>query len=184
MRYRCVLIAALAASASAQGPIPPTRLPNDVDPARVAAIEELFLLTKPEQMQRQALPQFQASFMADFERQFLDPLLQPIDRSKLAADLHDFEEQIMSVIADRVNFEKHRAEFVRMYAETFTADEINGMVAFYRSPAGEALLRKQSALATKGLALAQQQVQDAMPDIQKMTEPWVENMKKKYGPTK
>jgi len=122
--------------------------------------------------------------MADFERQFLDPLLQPIDRSKLAADLHDFEEQIMSVIADRVNFEKHRAEFVKMYAETFTADEINGMVAFYRPPAGEALLRKQSALATKGLPLAQQQVQDAMPDIQKMTEPWVENMKKKYGPTK
>ncbi len=69
-----------------------------------------------------------------------------------------------------------------MYAETFTSDEVDGIVAFYKSPAGRALLQKQPALATKGLALAQEKIRDAMPDIQKMTEPWVEDIKKKYGP--
>lgn len=180
MRCILILIAALAIPAVAQSPIPP-RQSTELDPARIAAIEELILLTDVVQMQREAMPRLQADFIGQFGRRYLDALLKPIEDPKLAEDRKEFEQQVASLIAERVDFRRSIDLFVKMYAEVFTPEEIDGMVAFYSSPVGRSVHRKASELATRGLALAQQKINDAMPDIQKMTMQWVETMKKKYA---
>jgi len=181
MRCILILIAALAIPAVAQSPIPPQQPVVELEPARIAAIEELFLLTDVVQMQREAMPRLQGEFMGQFGRRYLDPLLKPIEDPKLAADRQEFEQHVASLIAERVDFRRSMDLFVKMYAEVFTPEEIDGMVAFYSSPVGRSVHRKAPELATKGLALAQQQINDAMPEIQKMTLQWVESMKKKYA---
>jgi len=63
-----------------------------------------------------------------------------------------------------------RVEFVRIYNELFSEDEINGVLAFYESPAGRATLEKMPQLMTKAMAFAQSQMADLLPEIQRITK--------------
>ncbi len=63
-----------------------------------------------------------------------------------------------------------RVEFVRIYDELFSDDEINGILAFYQSPAGRATLEKMPQLMAKAMAFAQSQMADLMQEIQRITK--------------
>lgn len=48
-----------------------------------------------------------------------------------------------------------REVYVQVYLETFTQEEIDGMLAFYRSPAGRALVEKQPQAMQRSMQLMQ-----------------------------
>jgi hypothetical protein len=55
-----------------------------------------------------------------------------------------------------------------LYADTYTEQEMDGIIAFYKSPAGEAMLAKTPAIMAKANELVQQQMATVMPEIQKL----------------
>ena len=56
-----------------------------------------------------------------------------------------------------------RPQLVTVYSETFSAEEIDGILAFYQSPAGHALLDKRPVIMSKTMALL-------MPEIQRLAK--------------
>ena len=56
--------------------------------------------------------------------------------------------------------------FVKAYADTFTDSEIDAIVAFYKTPAGKAMIEKQPALTAKIMQTIQAQMADLMPQIE------------------
>ena len=48
----------------------------------------------------------------------------------------------MSVIREEMSWEKLRPAIVKSYAETFSADELKQLIAFFRSPAGQVYIQK------------------------------------------
>jgi hypothetical protein len=52
--------------------------------------------------------------------------------------------------------EAFRARFVKMYAETFTEDELKQLIGFYNSPLGKKISSKTPELMQKGLLMDQQ----------------------------
>ena len=55
-----------------------------------------------------------------------------------------------------------------MYAKNFTDEQLDAILAFYKSPAGVALIEKLPTLTTQGTELAQARVATLMPQLKQM----------------
>lgn len=129
------------------------------DASKTAKITEIFRLTKVDQLQKQMLDQ-------------IKPLIPPMaaqaglpNSDALNAELNG---RILDVLAARLSWDKMKPLFTRLYADAFTEEEIDGILNFYRSPSGQAMLTKMPSLASKTLNLAQEQMQGAYPEVQKV----------------
>jgi uncharacterized protein len=86
------------------------------------------------------------------------------------AKAQQFQTKILDMMKSRINWEKLRPEYVKAYSETFSDEEIDGILAFYESPAGRAMQAKMPIFVTKIMALTQAQMKDLMPEIQRITK--------------
>ena len=84
------------------------------------------------------------------------------------AQAREVQTKIMDLVKARISWEKMRPQYFKLYAETFSDEEIGGMLAFYGSPAGRAMLEKMPALVTKIMEVAQGQMKDVLPEIQRI----------------
>ncbi len=64
-----------------------------------------------------------------------------------------------------MDWDKLKPEYAQLYMETFTQEEVDGLLAFYRSPAGRAMIEKMPLLMNKSLQLSQARMQKLMPRI-------------------
>ncbi len=70
-----------------------------------------------------------------------------------------------------------KPEYVRLYDEVYSDEELNGILAFYKSPAGQAFLNKMPLLMTKSMEIAQRRMAAVMPELQRITKEAVEKSK-------
>ncbi len=66
----------------------------------------------------------------------------------------------------RMSWETMRPQYVKLYSDTFSESEIDGMLTFYESPVGKALFEKMPLLMRKSMVLGAAQMQDLLPSIQ------------------
>ncbi len=65
---------------------------------------------------------------------------------------------------------KIRPDLVKAYSDTFTDEEIDGMLAFYETPAGRATVTKIPAINTRMAGLIQSEMNALGPEINKIAE--------------
>jgi TolB protein len=76
---------------------------------------------------------------------------------------------MLETIAAELSWDKVKADYVALYADTFSAAELADLIAFYRSPAGKAFVAKQPELTRKSIAMSQKSMLRLMPKIMTMT---------------
>ena len=52
------------------------------------------------------------------------------------------QSELMNVLKDELAWEKLEPLYIRVYQQSFNEDEVNGLVAFYKTPTGQALINK------------------------------------------
>ena len=57
--------------------------------------------------------------------------------------------EALKLFAENLDSESVRGKYVQAYTDAFSANELRDLIAFYRSPAGQALVKKLPALAEK-----------------------------------
>lgn len=154
---------------------------DTIDPGKRAAIEELLTLMKVDRTIEQTLPQVERMMAQTMEKSLPAEIGDSQDKAKISAALQDFQDRMSDFLKVNFTFAKMKPEFVRLYDETFTAEEIAGILAFYKTPAGQAYLAKLPLLSTKTIEFTQRMMSSLMPEMQKMIAAWTEEMKKKYG---
>jgi uncharacterized protein len=80
------------------------------------------------------------------------------------------QNKILDLVKSRMNWDKMRPQYMKIYDETFSDQEISGIFAFYQSPAGHAMVEKMPTLISKAMAVVQSQMADLMPEIQRITK--------------
>jgi uncharacterized protein len=85
------------------------------------------------------------------------------------AKAQELQSKILDLMKSQMSWEKVRPAYVKAYSETFSEEEINGILAFYESPAGRAMQAKMPMFISKVMALAQAQASELMPEIQRIT---------------
>lgn len=96
------------------------------------------------------------------------------DQEKMA----EFQKKLTEKIFDAMKWEKMEPDFIKLFSEVYTEDELKAIVAFYKTPAGQSMLKKQPLLMQKSMEISQKNLMDVMPEIQKMTEEFKDSLKK------
>ena len=127
-----------------------------------AKIEEMLQLTHAERMIAQVLDQMNNVITSQLAKTDVP--------AKDRQAQEEMQQKMMKMLANRLSWEKAKPAFIQIYAETFTESDIDGILAFYKSPAGQAMLDKMPQLVQKSMAVGQQLIGDTMPEIQRMVK--------------
>jgi hypothetical protein len=68
---------------------------------------------------------------------------------------------------EKMSWQKMKGMFVDIYAEVFTKEELDGVIAFYESPAGQKFVAKQPQLTQVTMQKMQTLISEMMPELQK-----------------
>ena len=80
-------------------------------------------------------------------------------------------------ILGKFSWKKMKGMFIDIYAEVFTKEELDGIIAFYESPAGQKFVVKQPELMKVTMQKMQGLMAEIMPEIQKNTAKAMEQVK-------
>jgi hypothetical protein len=76
--------------------------------------------------------------------------------------------RVSAVIRDELSWTKLKPEFAAVYAETFSQEEVDGLIAFYSSPLGKALLQKTPMLAQRSMQMMQRRIGPMMERVMRI----------------
>ena len=145
------------------------------DPAKVPLIEDLFKLTKPDNMMTQA----KSAIGSAAQQAFTSEVKKFDNPAKYQADYQKLQGQLMGIIDSRLDWTKMKPQLVKIYSDSFSKDELAGITAFYRSPAGQAEMKKMPEVAYKTNMIGQQQLASVQPELQKAMSDALTSIKQK-----
>ena len=131
-------LAALTLSSVAQAqtaPVPPPPATEPVTPEKLALAREVFQITNLQQLM-DGMNTMVAGMTRSVTSKLPDPQQQKIAGFRTAMN-EEMKAHFVPELIDQMS---------EAYAKTFTADELRGIVAFYKSPTGEALVQKTPTL--------------------------------------
>jgi len=80
------------------------------------------------------------------------------------------QSKMITIMKEEFSWEKMKASFIKIYSQTFTQEEIDGLIVFYQSPAGKAFVAKQPELMKQTMTMMQERMGPLMQKIQQMAE--------------
>lgn len=89
---------------------------------------------------------------------------------EIQAKLDDFQKRVMDLVTAQVSWEKLEPQYTELYAQTYTEQEVDDILTFYRSPSGEAMIAKTPELLQKSMAMGQERMQAVMPQLMQMVQ--------------
>lgn len=97
-----------------------------------------------------------------------DRLAGPNPTPEKQAKVANFEKQAQQIIDSQVGWTAMQAEITDVYAKTFTDEELDSIIAFYKSPAGTALVTKMPDVDKQIEVLGGSHVQALRPKLQQL----------------
>lgn len=79
-------------------------------------------------------------------------------------------DRVYAKVQDSFSWKNIRSTFVEIYADVFTADEIQAMIDFYTTPIGKKFIEKQPELTTRTMQSMQGLMKNMMEDVQSEME--------------
>jgi hypothetical protein len=82
-------------------------------------------------------------------------------------DIERREAEIMAGLKEILDWNKLEPVYVRVYQKSFTQSEVDGLIAFYKTPAGQALINKMPVV-----------MQNTMNEMQELMKPMLQRMQR------
>jgi uncharacterized protein len=130
-------------------------------PASEESVERLLAATRVESMMD--------SMYAGVEQMMRQAMKQSTQGKPLNAEqqraLDAVAVKFVAMMREELNWQKMKPLYVKLYRDTFEQDEIDGLITFYASPSGQALLNKMPVVIEKSMALSQSLMQSVLPKL-------------------
>lgn len=143
--------------------------------SKQAKVEELLQLTHMDHLMSQMIDQMTARMKASADQQAATMNFTP--EQKTIYD--DYQQKLNQLLASYLNWDKMKPVMVQVYSDTYTDDELNGILNFYRSPAGQAMVAKSPQLMNKTMSAMMQQMSTLQPQVQQLSKEFAEKMQQK-----
>ncbi|WP_028455583.1 DUF2059 domain-containing protein [Chitinilyticum litopenaei] len=100
-------------------------------------------------------------------RRLMDAALEDSMQSGLASnpEMAPFVPVIREFLARHMSYDSLQPELVSLYADNFTASELDAVLDFYRSPIGKKVIERMPALMKAGSDIANKRVAAHMPEL-------------------
>lgn len=126
---------------------------------------------------RQLIEVTQARKLLDGTMAQMDSMLQTSVKQSLQgktfnaeqqAILDDMQKQMVAVFQDEMRWEVLEPKFIDIYRKSFSEQEVAGMLDFYSSPAGRAVITKMPLVMQHTMQMMQQSMSAMMPRVQEI----------------
>ena len=138
---------------------------NAQEASRRAMAEELLNLMNVQESIEKSFEMLKQMMPAQMEK-----MKQATGQTNMPSNVSIPTDKMMDLMAQELSWNKLKADYITLYAETFTEDEMKGVIAFYKSPAGQAFGKKQPELIKRSVELSQKMMIQIMPKILAMTK--------------
>ncbi len=135
-------------------------------PASTESIETLLKVTKTESTFDTMYANMEQFMRQSMQQATLGKTLTPEQQQVIDTVPTKF----VAVMRAELTWDKLKPQFVQLYRETFDQEEIDGLVAFYRSTAGQAFTNKMPVVMQKSMAISQSQMQTIIPKMKAAME--------------
>jgi uncharacterized protein len=84
--------------------------------------------------------------------------------------LDAMEAKMLAVMRDELSWARLKPMTMQIYRESFTQSEVDGLIAFYQSPAGQAFVEKMPMVMQKSMLITQSRMKPMMERIQQIAQ--------------
>ena len=128
--------------------------------------QQLFTVMRLDQTYAQMTNQLMASIHLSEAQMMPQETQTPAQKTEQEA----FEAKLMTVVMGELSWQKLEPDFATLYAEAYTTEQLDGLIAFYGSPLGQTVLAKTPDLLRQSSVISQQHLTVILPQIQKMVQ--------------
>jgi hypothetical protein len=134
------------------------------DASKLAKVHEFFEISKADQLSTQVMKQVMD--------QMNSGMMQQLTGTHLTADqqkqLNEFNKQVQAIMTSSLGWDKLEPEYAKLYVAAYSEQQLDDILAFYKSPTGQAMVEKNPELLKQSSVIAQQHLMSAMPELQKL----------------
>ena len=145
-------------------------VPAIAAPVSAESVEKLLALTQVEKLLVSVRTQTDQMVTTTTTRMLDGRQTSPEERKRMS----EFQAKALATMREEMSWERMKPLYVQIYVETFTQEEIDGLITFYESPPGRAYIAKMPAVAQKSMAIMQERM---VPLMRRMQENVGEFMK-------
>lgn len=124
-----------------------------------AAAEEMVRLARVDQLMKSLFDQMKASMNA-----ILNDNARSVEDRVRAGKISD---KVFAIMEQEMSWDKMKDDFVDLYMKTYSEDEIRQINAFYKTPAGQAMIEKMPQLMKASTAISQKYTRRMLERMQK-----------------
>lgn len=96
---------------------------------------------------------------------------------KVQGDIDKRQAEVMAGLKEMLVWSKLEPLYIRVYQKSFTQQEVDGMIGFYKTPAGQAVMSKMPVVMQNTMNEMQQMMGPMMQKIRQMQQEVVAEMK-------
>jgi hypothetical protein len=143
------------------------------DASRQAKAEQLFALMRMEQTYAQLMTQVTDQTDQMIKQVLPEDAMSDAQQKQLAV----FKVKVNAMVADMMSWTALEPDYVKLYADTYSEDELDGIIVFYRSPVGQKMLAKtpdlmkaSSVIAMNHMGLLEPKLKQMMDDFERQVK--------------
>ena len=145
--------------------------------SRKAAAEEMLQAMRSDEMMNKMLERQKEALVK------MIPSLMPKDApAESMQRVQQMMPKVMDATYKQLTWESLKPDFIQIYSEVFTEQELKDIAAFYRTPLGQKLLEKMPEVSTKSMQIVQKRMVTIMPEVQKVIKETIEREKAEKKP--
>ena len=144
-----------------------------------ASLNELLTITDSQKLVDGMWPQVEG-MMNNAAKQALGNTTLNSEQQKV---MQDSNAKIAAVFKEEFGYEKLKPMMINIYKESFSQEEVDGMLEFYKSKVGQAVTKKMPLVMQSSMANVQAQMSTVIPKIQKIQQDAIEQVKAKADKT-
>lgn len=134
-----------------------------------AAAEELLKLKKTDQIMRPLFEQMGSLMEQQFKLMGVPENQRPT--------LIKYTDKLLSLLEEQFGWEKIKNDYITVYTETFTEDELKAISAFYKTPVGQMYIEKMPVLMKHSMEISQKNMPGFIKSMQQIRAKMLQEMK-------
>lgn len=150
---------------------------NAQDQPERALAEEMLNLLNVKETQEKALAMYKQIIEAQIQK--LDP--KSADPA-VQAKANELLGKVLDMVKEETTWDKMKEEYITLYAQTYTQSELKDIIAFYKTPSGQAFIKKQPELLKRSFQLGSKMMGGLIPKIQAMVNEFKTSIESQPSP--
>ena len=134
------------------------------------AAEEVLRLTKVDKMLGPLIDQIQ------------QVQIQQLQQMKMSREAYSaaqrYLQQINELVAREMQWQGIKNDYVELYTNAFTEQELRQLIQFYSTPLGQKVVEKMPVLMEQSMIVGQKKMMKIMPEIQALSEEMIQEIQK------